>query len=145
MDDGLDQVEQIEEFLDKVRNGAAELTAALAVDWTPLKLRQYKRDPDFLALLRDAYECYLDGVETTVQERALLGNRWAVEMVLYNKRPQFWRPPAHKIAIERTDTVTHEVVLTAVGTVREILQDPGAIAALQRGAIEASVRDDDDH
>lgn len=139
----LASIEEVEEFFDLIRGGAAELVAAYAVDWTPLKLRKLKKDQDFLDLMADAQEYFLDNVETTVGQRALAGNRWAVEMVLYNRRPDRWRPPAHKIAIEQHTTVKHEVVQATVEAAKELLLTAGTVQALQqRQAIEAHVRDD---
>jgi hypothetical protein len=127
-------IEEVEEFFDLVRGGAAELVAAYAVGWTPLQLRKLKKDQDFGDLLVDAQEHFLDQVETTVGTRALAGNRWAVEMVLYNRRPERWRPAAQKIAIESHTTVKHEVVLAQGGG--------STVAALQQRAIEAHVLND---
>jgi hypothetical protein len=125
--------------------GSSEMTAALALNWTPLKLRRYKERPEFQALLRDAEEGFLDAVETAVKQQALKGTRWATEMVLYNRRPDTWRPPAHKIAVEHTDRTTLEVVHTAAGALRELIQAGGAsdVAALQQRAIEAHASDAD--
>lgn len=133
---------EVEAFLDLIRNGASERVAALAVNWTPATLRGMKADPDFLELAADAVEHFLDAVETTVAQRALAGNRWAAEMVLYNRRPDYWRPPAHKVAIEHTGKVSHEVVAVAVEASKALLLERGAIAALQAQAIEANARDD---
>ena len=136
-------IDEVESFFDMVRGGAAEMVAAYSVGWTPLKLRKLKKDKDFLDLLADAQEHFLDAVETTVGTRALAGNRWAVEMVLYNRRPDRWRPPAHKIAIEQHTTVKHEVVQATVEAAKELLLTTGTVAALQqRQAIEAHVVDD---
>jgi hypothetical protein len=132
---------EVEAFLDLIRNGSAERVAALSVGWTPHQLRALKADPEFLELCADAFEYFLDNVETTVATRALAGNRWAAEMVLYNRRPDYWRPPAHKVAIEHSGTVSHDVVVTAVEAARALILEKGAIAALQQGAIEASASD----
>jgi hypothetical protein len=138
------KIEEVEEFFELVRGGAAEMVAAHSVNWTPLKLKKLKKDKDFLELLADAQEHFLDAVETTVGTRALAGNRWAVEMVLYNRRPDRWRPAAQKIAIESHTTVKHEVVLAVRDAAKELLTQGGGatVAALQQRAIEAHVSDD---
>lgn len=136
------EITEVEEFFDLVRGGAAELVAAYSVGWTPLKLRKLKKDRDFQDLLADANEHFLDAVETTVGMRAIAGNRWAVEMVLYNRRPDRWRPPAQKISIDNKTTVEHSVVLATTEAARQLLMEPGAVAALQRGAIDVDSRSD---
>jgi len=138
-----EEIAEIEEFFDLIISGCSPMTAALSLNWTPLKLRRYKERPEFIAMLRDAEEGFLDNVETAVKQQALRGARWATEMVLYNRRPETWRPPAHKIAVEHTNVATLEVVHTAAGALREVIQDAGAIKALQQRAIEASASDHD--
>lgn len=143
MSTAFDEIAEIEAFFDLVIGGSSEMTAALALNWTPMKLRKYKEQPEFQAMLSDAEEGFLDAVETAVKQQALKGARWATEMVLYNRRPDRWRPPAHKIAVEHTNVATLEVVHTAAGALREVIQDAGAIQALQQRAIEASASDAD--
>lgn len=139
----VDEVSQIEQFFQLVIGGSSRLTAALALGWTPLQLRRYEEEPAFREMMADAEEGFLDDVESAVKQQALRGTRWAAEMVLYNRRPDRWRPPAHKIAVEHTNIATLEVVHTAAGALREVMADAGAVEKLQQRAIEAHARDTD--
>ena len=140
------KVEEIgshEEYFALRREGCGQMNAAEAVGWTPAKLKKLLKDPEFLELDRIMQVRLLETIEEKEYELARRGNQRAIEMVLFCKAAdRGWHPPTQKVSIERNDTVRIEMVNSTVAALKEALALPGAVAALQQGAIEATAHDD---
>ena len=99
---------EVEQFLELLRvnsdidvDGAeflrapmGEMTAALAVGWTPRKLKALKKDPEFVQLINEARTLLIESVESMEIRNALRGNQRAIELFLFcHAADRGWRPP----------------------------------------------------
>lgn len=131
------------EFLELVKDGVGQLTAALAVKWSPAQLRYVMKDPSFREAYQQMLTHQIEDVEKVVLDLAKRGNARMIELFLYNRSPDRWAPPTQKVKIDSTKKVEVAVVGTAVEAAKAIIAERGAIAALQAGVIEATASDDD--
>jgi hypothetical protein len=135
--------QELKRFLERVNSGVGELNAAIEVGWTPAELRKYQKDAEFRELVQVCMDQRLERVESKAFELAERGQMRAIELVLFCKGAhRGWHPPTQKVSVERTETVKVEMVHSIKAAALQVLQTEGAIAALQSGAIEASVVDD---
>jgi len=132
-------------FLQHLAGGVRPLTAALAVGWSPHKLRQVMKDPEFQELVDMAGEISIEAMEQKVYELGLRGNLSAATLFLYSHAShRGWRPPTQRVAVESSKTVKVEIVEGAKAAAIALMERHG-VKALQRGgaldAIEASSSD----
>lgn len=147
-DNGLsmDELEDRTLFVEKIRKGVGPYNAGLALGWTPYKINQLLRDPEFAEILQVCEDSKDETVEYALFRQAGAGNTKAMEMWLHARRPDKW-VATKKLAIESNEKVEISVVHSIRDAARALLQDVGP-AALQQGgaldrAIEANVVDDD--
>lgn len=119
------------EFLELVADGTPEILAAYQVGWTRKKLRQYMQDPMWREMVEFANDRMLDSVEKAMVQAAKKGNLGAMQMVLYNRRPDRWRD-LRRIEVKQDVTVTTVEVNAAKQAALELLREHG-ITALQPG------------
>jgi hypothetical protein len=120
----LDDIEpaDVEKFLRMLQGHQGELTAALAVGWTPRQLRVLKRDPEFSALVSDVNTQRIENIERKVFKLADKGVRWASELVLFcHAADRGWRPPAQRHEVSHSGQVDHVLVASVKEAVRESL------------------------
>jgi len=131
--DAFDDMIGVEKFLEYVRVGHGQLNAAIAVGWTPYKLRQLLKDEAFASLVDEVKERRTESIEEVVYAKALEGTRWAVEMYLFCQAPERgWRPPATRIDVTKTQRVEGQLVVSVVEGARQLLE-AHSVAALQPG------------
>lgn len=135
--------DEVLEFFQLVQDGAGQLTSAFAVGWTPNKLKKLLADESFRQMMMEAVTQQVETVEEKLFDLARRGNMRAVEMFLYNRSPDRWSPPTQRVKVESTRRIQVEIVESAVEAARQLIREPGAIAALQQGAIETTATDDD--
>ena len=122
---------QVERFLRMLQGHQGEMTAALAVGWTPRQLRALKRDPDFCALVADVNSRRIENIERKVWKLADKGVRWASELVLFcHAADRGWRPPAQRHEVTHSGQVDHVLVASVKEAVRESLSRT-SVAELQ--------------
>ena len=126
---------ELEMFLEEVRNGTGPLNAAIAVGWSPAKLRRLQKDEEFVELLDICKERRLEGYEKTLHDLADKGHFRALQMVLFNERSDKWKDVRH-IEVERHDTLDVGVVVSVKQSALELLREQG-VSALQPSAPEA--------
>ena len=112
----------IDKFLRMLQGHQGELTAALAVGWSPRQFRALKRDPDFCALIGDVDTQRIENVEKKVWKLADKGVRWAVELTLFcHAADRGWRPPTQRHEVSHSGQVDHVLVASVKEAVRESL------------------------
>ena len=135
------ETQELDDFLEQVRNGVGKLNAAISVGWSPAKLRRLEKDPEFVELLAICKERRLEGYEQTLHELADNGHFRALQMVLFNERGDRWKDVRH-IEVTRNETLDVGVVVSVKQSALELLREQG-VGALQPEAIEVSSRDAD--
>lgn len=129
---------ELDRFFEQLFEGHGPLNAALAVGWSPAKLRKLQKDPEFLELIDVARERRLEGYEKVLHDLANGGHFRALQMVLFNERSEKWKDVRH-INVEQHGTLDIGVVESVKLAARELLREQG-VAALQpqNEAIEAT-------
>jgi hypothetical protein len=131
------------EFLEALSNGVGQLNAALAVGWSPKKLRDLMRDNEFLDMMEESRIRGVETIEQKVFELASRGNLAAATLYLYCQAPdRGWRPPAQRVSVSSQTTVKVELVEGAKQAVMEQLR-AGGVKALQPGGPLDEIEDAD--
>jgi hypothetical protein len=125
------ELRELDRFLEDVRCGTGPLNAAIAVGWSPAKLRSMQKDPEFVELLGIAKERRLEGYEKTLHDLADAGHFKALQMVLFNERSERWKDVRH-IQMTASTQLDVGVVVSVKQSVAELLRENG-VAALQSG------------
>lgn len=149
---------EVEQFLELIRvstqyddDGAeymqapmGHMTAALAVGWTPRKLKALMKDPDFVQLVNEAKTMLVESVEAMAIRNALHGNQRAIELFLFcHASDRGWRPPAHRHEVVQSGKVDIAIVASVKEAVQAHLAS-GTVAELQGPPpIDAEIVDDD--
>jgi len=128
-------IRETEAFLEAVRCGTGPTNAAIAVGWSPAKLRRLQSDPEFAELLNIARERRLESYEETLHGLAVAGHFRALQMVLFNERSERWKDVRH-IQVSRNDTLDVGVVVSVKNSVLELLQQHGVEAFQPGGALD---------
>jgi len=128
-------VQELDRFLEDVRCGTGPLNAAIAVGWSPAKLRRLQKDPEFVELLEVCKERRLEGYEKTLHDLAAKGHFRALQMVLFNERSERWKDVRH-IQMTTSETLDVGVVISVKQSALELLREQG-VASLQPKAPEA--------
>jgi hypothetical protein len=131
----LRDVEACETFLEYVRAGVQPLSAGLAVGWTPAKTRQMLKDNEFNQLVQDAFEQADESVEQALYRAAIGGNVSAMQMWLYNRRPERWRD-TKRIEVKSETTINLGVVQSVKQAAAELLREHGTAALQPGGALD---------
>jgi hypothetical protein len=130
-------------FLEALSCGRGQLNAALAVGWSPRKLRDLMKSPEFIELMDEARTRGIETIEEKVFELAERGNLAAATLFLYcQAADRGWRPPAQRVAVSSQSTVKVELVEGAKAAVLEQLR-AGDIRALQPGGALHEIVDAD--
>ena len=121
-----------------------EMTAALAVGWTPRKLKALRKDPEFIQLINEAKTQLVESVESVAIRNALRGNQRAIELFLFcHAADRGWRPPAHRHEVVQSGRVDISIVASVKEAVQAHLAS-GTVAELQGPEpIDAEIIDDD--
>jgi hypothetical protein len=130
------ELRELHSFLDEVRLGTGPLNAAIAVGWSPAKLKRLQADAEFRELLEVARERRLESYEKTLHDLASAGHFKALQMILYNERSERWRDVRH-IATTHSEQLEVGVVLSVKQSVVELLRENGVAALQSGGAFDA--------
>ena len=125
-------LEDREQFLTAVALGTPHLLAGIEVGWLPAKTKQMLRDPEFAALVRMAEEMADEGIERALYAKAATGNMTAIQLWLYNRRPEKWKD-VKRIEMKIDGELSVANVRENAATVLELLRAGADIAALQPG------------
>jgi hypothetical protein len=124
---------EAEAFLELIHAGVRPINAGIEVGWTIRQVDQVLADPEFSELIEVANRRLIEDIELVVYQRAKAGNRWAAELVLFNRAADRWAPPTRKVDI-RQHAIHEGVVLSVASTVKELIERHGP-AALQPGGV----------
>lgn len=127
-------------FVELVADGITPLNAGLEVGWTPRRTKRNMADPAFAEIV-EAARARADGtIEKTLFEVAKKGNLGAIQMWLYNRRPNDWKD-VKRIEVQSQSTVTIGVVGATKQAVLELMSEHGAQALQPGGALDAPILD----
>jgi hypothetical protein len=127
------EIRDLEAFCEEVRCGTGPLNAAIAVGWSPAKLRRMQKDPEFVELINVSKERLLESHERTLNDLAAGGHFKALQMILFNERSERWKDVRH-IQTSISETLDVGVVISVKQSVAELLRENG-VAALQPGGV----------
>lgn len=146
---------RMEEFLEAVRDGQGINSSAIAhLGWSPAKLREMMRDPDFKAMVEVAELQLKESVVHSIYRMARdlrRPNLAAAQTILYCKHAdEGWRPPTQRVAINQRTSVEITAVAERKQAAIELLREQGIkalqppVAEIEQGVIDAEVVSDDD-
>jgi hypothetical protein len=128
----IDPQEQ-QDFFEYLQAGVGAMNAAVAVGWTPRQLRRMLSDDEFSEMVDAVRERRIEGYEHALHEKAMAGNMVALQMVLYcQASDRGWRPPATRVALNRTTKVEVSLTTSVVEAARQVMATSD-VAALQPG------------
>lgn len=130
-----DEMVTKEQFLELVALGAHPVNAGVAVGWSPYKTKQVLKDPEFVELLAGARDRADATIEEALYVKAAQGNIAAIQMWLFNRRPEEWRD-VKRIEIKSDHQVSIGVVQSVKQGVLELLREQGVGAMQALGAGE---------
>lgn len=135
------EARKLPEFLDLIRQGTGNIEAALAVGWSPKRLRQLMADHDFLEVIQIAHERRIENIEKRLYEMADNKHFPAIQMILYSQAAdRGWRPPQQRVAVKHTGVVALERVNAVREAALAIMAEQGVVALAAGG----DLGDDDD-
>lgn len=145
----LREMEEKEQFLERVARGVPPMLAGHELRWHPKQVSALMADPEFMELVDAAIERSIDTIESVLHDKAKNGNMSAIMMVLYNRRPERWRDVKRIEVSQQTQvTVTHVEATKAAAV--ELLRANGAAVMQQltpgpqTDIVDAEVVTDDD-
>lgn len=127
----LNETEQIEEWLGLIREGTPPELAGYEVGWLPAKTRRYMADPSIAELVESAGDLAVDGIERVLFAKGMAGNMTAIQLILFNRRPERWRD-VKRVEINGNLRITADEAASQAAIVLEMLRN-GDISALQPG------------
>lgn len=133
-------VAEHEHFFQLVSMGTPPDLAAFEVQWTPRKLKELMRDPDFKDLLKVAQRMRDDYVERALYEQARKGNMVAIQIVLFNRRAEDFRD-VKRIEVHTDHKVEIGFTRATVDAVKELLASVDPTALQIGGAIDTEGRE----
>lgn len=141
VDATFDDMTSRQAFLDKVAAGTTPFNAGIEVGWTPAATKKNVADPEFAELISYAQQMADGNIEKKLHDIALKGNLGAIQMWLFNRRPEMWKD-VKRIEVNQNVNVQLGVVHSVKEAAHELMRGH-SIADLQRLAIEATSSDDD--
>lgn len=134
--DSFSDMTQKEQFLELVATGVSPLNAGIQVGWSPAQTKRHLKDTDFKELIQEACERADATIEETLYAIAARGNLGAIQMWLFNRKPQEWRD-VKRIEVKTSHTVQIGVVESVKQGALELLREQGvsALQALNAGDV----------
>lgn len=137
----LRNIEECTRFLELIRSGVGPLNAGLEVGWSPAKTRRMLKQPDFAELVSDANDQLDENIQGALARAAQNGNMTAIQMWLYNRRPEEWRD-VKRIEVHNQTEISIGVVASVKQAAAELLREHGPRALQPGGMIDAEVIDE---
>jgi hypothetical protein len=97
----------------------------------PAKTKRYLADPSVAELVDAAGDLAVDGIERVLFAKANAGNMTAIQLVLFNRRPERWRD-VKRVEINGNLRITADEAASQAAIVLEMLRN-GDVSALQPG------------
>lgn len=130
---------ECQEFLGYLQLGFGPRRAGEAVGWSHLQIMAALDDEEFSELIAWSRQLIYEDIETVLLEKAKGGNQRAIEMVLYNKKPDEWRPPTQRVKVDRLDAPDQRIVISVRHQIDELLASHGAAALQPGGALDQAI------
>lgn len=127
----LAEAEQIEEWLRMIREGTPPILAGYEVGWLPAKTKKFLADRDVAELVEASADLAVDSVVKVLFDKARAGNMTAVQMILFNRRPQEWRD-VKRVELRGEVRITADEAASQAAMVLAMLRQ-GAVSELQPG------------
>lgn len=124
-------LDRFERWIAALSRGVGPMAAGAEVNWSPAKVKRLISDPDIANIMQDIEDAKDEHAEYRLFQSVDAGNMTAIQMWLYNRRPDRWRD-IKKIVTETHVTADHTVVINIREAVGSLLRDNG-VAALQPG------------
>lgn len=140
-DTQLRDMEECTRFLELVRIGVGPLNAGLEVGWSPAKTRRMMKQPEFADLVADANDQLDENIQAALARAAQNGNMTAIQMWLYNRKPDEWRD-VKRIEVHNQTEISIGVVASVKQAAAELLREHGPKALQPGGFIDAEVVDE---
>jgi len=140
-DTQLREIEECTRFLELVRMGVGPLNAGLEVGWSPAKTRRMLKQQEFGDLVADANDQLDENIQAALARAAQNGNMTAIQMWLYNRRPEEWRD-VKRIEVHNQTEVSIGIVASVKQAAAELLREHGPKALQPGGVIDAEVVDE---
>ena len=118
-------------FLEKLVQGFEPLNAGLSIGWSPAHTKRVTTDPDMISLIATVRDIHDGDVRRSLLLQTMAGNMTAIQMWLYNRRPDEWKD-TKRIVVERSEKISIELVHSVKQSALELLREAG-VAALQPG------------
>ena len=118
-------------FVELMAYGTSAMNAGIEVGWSPRQTKRNLSDPEFKELVDAACDRANGTIEKALFDTAAKGNVSAVQMWLYNKKPDEWRD-VKRIEIRQDTQITIGMVQSVKQGALELLREQGvqAIQAL---------------
>lgn len=130
-------------FLEKLQGGYGPHRAGQSIGWSPQHTDVVMRDPDMIQLIQIIGDMLDEDVERGMYIAARSGNVTAGTFWLLNRRKENWKD-TKRIVIERTETVSIEMVHSVKQSALELLQAAGVRALQPGGALDVIDVDSDE-
>lgn len=126
------------QFLEAIADGVPPVLAGIEVGWSPAETKRRLKDHEFSELVRVHLDMSIDSVERALHRLAVSGHLGAMQMILYNRRPQDWKD-VRRIEVKTQSSVQVAVVTaTAKQIALELLKQGGAAAVQPGGVLDVS-------
>jgi len=143
MADGVyDLISEKERFLEAVSLGTPPVLAGIEVGWPPGRTKRELADKEFASLVLEARGLMLDSLEVKLYQMALNGNMTAMQMMLYNKRPEDWKD-IKRIEVKTETTINVTEVAAAKQALVELIRSGGTKALQPGGALDGDIEEGD--
>lgn len=141
-----DQLFEREMFLDLVKDGTPLEIAAYEVGWSPKKFERIMEDDGFADMVAQHESMAYAAIEGVLYKKAMAGQQWAVQLVLYNRRPDRWKDQ-RSLKVETSGELAPHIIAATASAVRDsvlALVRGGNVGQLQAGndIIDAEVIED---
>lgn len=140
-DTALDLPIDAELFLLAISEGTPPDLAAHEVNWTPTHLRRQLANSEFASLVRYAQRRRDDGIERVLYDQARKGNMVAIQIILFNRRPEEFRD-VKRVEVTTKSTIEVSIVQSVKAAALELMQEQGAAVLQIGGAIDAESREE---
>lgn len=140
-----DDIVERDLFLELIADGVPPMLAGCEVSWTPRQTERNLRDPVFAEMVEAAMDRSIDSIELAMHRLAKKGNLGAMQMILYNRRPDRWKD-LRRIEVKTETNVTITEIQAARYTAIELLRSHGVAALQPGGALDViDVESSEDH
>lgn len=138
-----DDIVERELFLELVADGMPVTSAGFECGWTPFQTRRNLADGSFAELVRFARTRAVDSVEHMLFKAAKKGNLSAMQMILYNERPDQWKD-TKRIEVRSDININVTEIKAAKEVTLQLLKERGVLELQPGGILDVESSEDGD-